>query len=107
MIPSQYEDSISQPIRVSITAIAESLAKSHYRFITDTQIGALRRKYSASRDEIRCAAILADRLRRQRQLDNQWNTFIVSPLIPPDAPIALPKEQRLRRASSEANISKR
>ncbi|MGO7353329.1 hypothetical protein ACCS66_01150 [Rhizobium ruizarguesonis] len=98
MIPSQSGDSISQPIRVSITDIAVSLAKSRYRFITDMQIGALRRKYGASRDEIRSAAILADRLRRQRQLDNQWNTFTVSPQIPADAPIVLPNEQRLRKA---------
>ncbi|MGO8104923.1 hypothetical protein AB9F46_31530 [Rhizobium leguminosarum] len=82
----------------TIIDIAESLAKSRYRFITDMQIGALRRKYGASRDEIRSAAILADRLRRQRQLDNQWNTFTVSPQIPADAPIVLPKERRLRRA---------
>jgi hypothetical protein len=82
----------------TIIDIAESLATSRYRFITDMQIGALRRKYGASRDEIRSAAILADRLRRQRQLDEPCNTFTVSPLIPPHAPIALPKEQRLRKA---------
>ncbi|EJC69360.1 hypothetical protein Rleg5DRAFT_5150 [Rhizobium leguminosarum bv. viciae WSM1455] len=81
-----------------LSAIAETLATSRFRFLTDIQIGALRRKYSASRDEIRSAAILADRLRRQRQLDNQWNTFTVSPQIPADAPIVLPKEKRLRRA---------
>ncbi|TAV04035.1 hypothetical protein [Rhizobium ruizarguesonis] len=82
----------------TIIEIAERLATSRYRFITDMQIGTLRRKYGASRDEIRSAAILADRLRRQRQMDEQWNTFTVAPLIPPDAPIALPKEQRLRKA---------
>jgi hypothetical protein len=81
-----------------LSAIAETLATSRFRFLTDIQIGALRRKYNASRDEIRSAAILADRLRRQRQLDKHWNTFTVSPQIPPDAPIALPKEQRLRKA---------
>ncbi|MGO7542205.1 hypothetical protein ACC680_26895 [Rhizobium ruizarguesonis] len=101
----------------TIIDIAESLAKSRYRFITDMQIGALRRKYGASRDEIRSAAILADRLRRQRQIDEQLEMaalsfqgsylggngkalpcFTVAPLIPPDAPIALPKEQRRRKA---------
>ncbi|NEK36298.1 MULTISPECIES: hypothetical protein [Rhizobium] len=81
-----------------LSAIAETLATSRFRFLTDIQIGTLRRKYGATRDEIRSAAILADRLRRQRQLDNQWNTFTVSPQIPADAPIVLPKEQRLRRA---------
>jgi len=81
-----------------IFAIAQDLATSKLRFLTDVQIGTLRRKYSASRDEIRMAAIVADRLRRQRQLDNQWNTFTVSPQIPPDAPITLPREQKLRKA---------
>ena len=76
-----------------VQTIAEELASSRFRFLTDIQIGAMRRKYGASRDEVRSAAIVANRLRRQRQLQEGRLGFTISPQIAPDAPIHLPKEK--------------
>lgn len=80
-----------------IQQIAEKLATSRYRFLTDVQIGTLRRQFDATRDEIRTAAIIADRIRRQRQADELGNGFRVEPQISPDAPIELKPERRLTR----------
>ncbi|EUB95577.1 hypothetical protein PMI07_002065 [Rhizobium sp. CF080] len=79
-----------------IFALAEALSNSHHRFLTDLQIGAFRRHYGASRDEVRTAAIIADRLRRQRQLEERPNGFRVEPQIAPDAPIVLQPQQKAR-----------
>jgi hypothetical protein len=79
-----------------VVAIAEALASSKYRFLTDVQIGTLRRIHKASRDEIRAAAIVADRIRRQRQLAEGRAAFaVVTPVDPLDA-IALPAEPKAR-----------
>ncbi len=72
-----------------IEAMATYLAGSRLRFLTDIQIGTMRRKYGASRDEVRSAAIVADRIRRQRQVSEGRSCFTVSPQIAPDAPIVL------------------
>nr|WP_304655586.1 hypothetical protein [Neorhizobium galegae] len=61
--------------------------------MTDLQIGAFRRHYSASRDEVRTAAIIADRLRRQRQVEDGGN-FRVEPQIDPLAPVLLKPEYK-------------
>ena len=76
-----------------IKAMAEYLASSRFRFLTDIQIGTMRRKYDASRDEVRAAAVMADRIRRQRQLRENRTGFTVAPEIAPDAPIDLPEEK--------------
>jgi len=77
-----------------IKAIAADLAKSRHRFLTDIQIGAIRRKHGASRDEVRSAAIMADRIRRQRQIQERHNGFTVIPQIALDEPIVLRDEYR-------------
>lgn len=80
-----------------VTELAEVLASGRYRFLTDMQIGTLRRLYGASRDDVRKAAILADRIRRQRQVDEGSNTFRVCGLVPVEAPIVLPVEVKGKR----------
>lgn len=80
-----------------VVAIAETLASSKYRFLTDVQIGTLRRIHKASRDEIRAAAILADRIRRQEQLSQNRPTFAVHAIVGPEVPITLPAEKRIRK----------
>jgi hypothetical protein len=77
-----------------IEAIAIKLASSKVRFITDLQIGAYRRQYGATRDEVRAAAIMADRIRRQEQIAENRPTFAVHAIVGPDTPITLPNRQR-------------
>lgn len=79
-----------------IKAIAVYLASSRLRFLTDIQIGAMRRKYGASRDEVRAAAIMADRIRRQRQVRESHIGFSVAGLVAPDDPIVLKSVSRKR-----------
>lgn len=79
-----------------VRQIADRLATSDVRFITDPQIGAFRRHYQASRDEVRAAAILADRMRRQAQMAQNSPTFAVHAIVGPEAPIALPAEKSAR-----------
>lgn len=76
--------------------IAERLASSKVRFITDLEIGAYRRQYGATRDEVRAAAIMADRIRRQEQVTRNLPTFAVHAIVAPCAPIVLPDEKRTR-----------
>ncbi|TXH81179.1 MAG: hypothetical protein E6Q77_08600 [Rhizobium sp.] len=78
----------------NVKEIAAYLASSRLRFLTDIQIGTMRRKYGASRDEVRSAAIIADRIRRRRQIEERRDGFTVGPQIAPDAPIYLPKEDK-------------
>ncbi|QXZ80943.1 hypothetical protein [Rhizobium sp. L51/94] len=73
--------------------IAEHLAFGKPRFLTDVQIGVLRRKYGATRDEVRTAAIMADRIRRHRQAEEQRNSFRIK-LVPMDALVTLKTENR-------------
>lgn len=79
-----------------IEAIAQKLASSRYRFLTNVQIGTLRRLHKASRDEIRAAAIMADRLRRQEQVGQMSPSFTVKAIVTPCAPIVLPEEKRTK-----------
>jgi hypothetical protein len=51
----------------AILQLAEKLATSRVRYLNDHQLGAYRSKAGVSFDDARRAAILADRLRRQRQ----------------------------------------
>nr|WP_314089410.1 hypothetical protein [uncultured Shinella sp.] len=86
-----------------IGAIALKLASSKVRYITDLQIGAYRRQYGATRDEVRAAAIMADRMRRQTQIAQNRPTFAVHAIVGPEAPIELPTEKiaRERRKARE------
>ena len=77
-----------------IEAIAHALAESRYRFLTDMQIGTIRRLHKATRDEVRTAAIMADRIRRHRQLGEGRNSFSVSGLVEAEAPIVLRDETK-------------
>ena len=77
-----------------IEAIALKLATSDIRFITDLQIGAYRRHYGATHDEVRAAAIMADRMRRQEQMAQNRPTFAVHAIVEPDATITLPDKRR-------------
>jgi hypothetical protein len=58
-----------------MSSIAEDLSRTRFRFLNDVQIGALRRKYGLTRDEVRAAAIMADRIRRHRQAEEHGNSF--------------------------------
>lgn len=86
-----------------MTSIAEDLSTKRYRFLTDVQIGFLRRQHKASRDEVRTAAIVADRIRRHRQAEEQRNSFRAD-LVPIGAPVVLPREvkQSLRKWDRKA-----
>lgn len=75
-----------------IREIAEKLAGGRYRFLSDIQIGSIRSRYNATRDEVRTAAIMADRIRRQRQLAEGRNSFGVTGLVEIGAPIVLKEE---------------
>lgn len=74
--------------------IAERLASSKVRYITDLETGAYRRHYGATRDEVRAAAIMADRIRRQKQIAENRPTFAVHAIVEPDATITLPDKRR-------------
>jgi len=83
----------------NVEAIAQDLCANKYRFLTDLQIGALRRKYNASRDEIRIAAILGDRLRRLEQSRanaEEFTRLTVSDPIELSAPVLLQAERKRR-----------
>jgi len=77
-----------------MSSIAEDLSTTRFRFLNDVQIGILRRKYGATRDDVRTAAIMADRIRRHRQAEEKYNSFDVK-LVPLDAPVALQPDAKL------------
>jgi len=77
-----------------IHEISCRLAGCRLRFLTDVQIGVLRRQHSASRDEVRAAAVVADRIRRKQQIAERLGTFSVAGLVKPDAPVILKSERK-------------
>jgi len=80
----------------AILQLAEKLATGLGRYLNDQQLGAYRSKMGVSFDDARRAAIVADRLRRQRQAEELRNTFHAEPL-PINAPIALMDRKDRRR----------
>lgn len=77
---------------MAVADLAEHLAAGRLRFLTDVQIGQFRRLHGLTRDEVRTAAILADRIRRRRQMAEASNSFRVDGLVELDAPVVLPIE---------------
>ncbi|MBO9136904.1 hypothetical protein J5289_21665 [Rhizobium sp. B230/85] len=72
-------------------AIAEELSTTHRRHLNNYQISIVARQHGLTRDEARSAAIMADRIRRHRQAEEQRNCYQVE-LVPVDAPIVLKSE---------------
>jgi hypothetical protein len=83
-----------------MNSVAEDLSTTRFRYLNDVQIGALRRKYGVTRDEVRSAAIMADRIRRHRQAEEQRNSFRLE-LVAIDAPIVLKAEQKPSKRKHE------
>lgn len=81
-----------------IEELAERLAESPGRFLTELQMGPYQRHHGFTRDEVRTAAVLADRIRRRRQLSEGISTFRVDGLVDIDAPIILPVKEKPKRA---------
>lgn len=81
-----------------ILTLAEKLATGRGRYLSDQQLGAYRHQAGLSFDDARRAAIVADRLRRQRQASECLNTFHAKPL-PIDAPISLLDRKDRRRGA--------
>lgn len=81
-----------------IDELAERLAESPGRFLTEVQMGPYQRHHGFTRDEVRTAAVLADRIRRRRQLSEGISTFRVDGLVDIDAPVILPVKEKPKRA---------
>lgn len=70
--------------------LAAKLANSTARFIDDRKLKHAGRNYGLDFDDARRAAIIADRLRRQQQLDESRPGLRITNLVDPAAPISLP-----------------
>lgn len=63
-----------------IMSLAQRLATSPHRYMTDAQLGAFRGPWGVSADNARKAAILADRIRRHQQAAEGRPNFHVVPV---------------------------
>lgn len=79
--------------------IAEHLIMKQYRHIERAQAGALGRYFKTDTDEVRRAAILADRLRRLRQCQQFAPAFKARP-VAVDAPIVLSSSMPSQRSQT-------
>ena len=79
-----------------VMALAQRLASSGKIHISDTALAGYARRFNVDPDDGRRAAIIADRIRRRRQLDEGRNTFSAAPL-PINAPIELLDRKDRRR----------
>jgi hypothetical protein len=82
----------------AIISLAEKLATGRGRYLSDQQLGAHRHKAGLSFDDARRAAVLADRIRRQKQAEERRNDFHVVP-VSLDAPISLMDRKDRRRGA--------
>lgn len=87
---SESNASVEHDDRVRL--IAEYLAGRHFRFMNTWQIAYLRKTFKATRDEARAGAIMADRIRRARQVAEHGPAFKVIDMVEPSAPIVLKVE---------------
>lgn len=88
-------------ITPEIMTLAQRLATSRHRYISDQALSACIRQWSPrlSLEDARRAAIVADRIRRHRQAEEGRPSFHVD-LVPLDAPIELirPIKRQKRKA---------
>lgn len=80
----------------AILALADRLASAGKIHVSDQALAGYGRRFKVDFDDARKAAIVADRLRRQRQAAERRNGFHTEPL-PPDAPIVLVDKKDRRR----------
>jgi hypothetical protein len=85
---------------------AKHLIAKRYRFIETAQAGAIASKFGLSRDQMKTAIVLADRLRRQQQLFEKHPGFRVDGMVDITAPINLapvqPSPEEIERRQAES-----
>lgn len=82
-----------------IMTLAERLASAGKTYLSDAALAGYARRFKVDPDDGRRAGIIADRLRRRRQIEEGRNTFSATPL-PIDAPIELLARDDRRRGKA-------